>query len=117
MMDTVAINEISGDTALYDIDKRFVGRVNADTGRAIIGNAFWVKERTCRYVTEITDTRFDENGEEIETGDPADNCDCFECSECGFPMMYGDDGWFEMEPPYKARFNFCPNCGARVMSE
>lgn len=77
----------------------------------------YVPENTCTFYPNETETRFDEDDNEIETNEPSENCDAFECSACGFPMMFGDMGWFDEEQPYKPRFKFCPNCGARVVME
>lgn len=77
----------------------------------------YVPQETCTYQPTEYETRFDENDEEIETNDPAEDCVAFECSACGFEMMFGDMGWFDYEPPYKPYFKFCPNCGARVVME
>ena len=77
----------------------------------------YVPQETCTYHPTEYATRFDENDEEIETNDPAEGCGTFECSACGFEMMFGDMGWFDDEPPYKPYFKFCPNCGARVVME
>lgn len=66
----------------------------------------------CRFIPEVTKTRLSEDGmEEIDTNDPAEGCLAFECSVCGFPMMFGDCGWFDEMPPYTPQFNYCPNCG------
>lgn len=77
-------------------------------------------ERTCVFEPEIKDYDYDDDGNEIETDDPAENCDCFECSKCGYPMLYDvnewyDGGWFDLEPPYSPHFKYCPNCGAKVV--
>lgn len=77
-------------------------------------------ERTCHYFPDSMQVAFDENDEEIETGEAfSDGCD-YTCSACGFTMLGGDEGWFDETPgeyggwDYKARFNYCPNCGAKV---
>lgn len=79
-------------------------------------------ESTCHYEPEIKDYDYDDEGNEVEVDAPAENCDYFECSECGFLMLYdGNDrfggGWFDTEPPYSPRFKYCPNCGAKVVDE
>lgn len=53
---------------------------------------------------------------EHETDDTDEDCGYFVCSNCGMVMMYGDEGWFETEPPYRPSFNYCPHCGARVVT-
>ena len=79
-------------------------------------------ERTCHYFPDEWQSAFDENDEEIETGEAyADGC-CYSCDVCGYTMLGGDEGgWFEETPGeyggwnYKPRFDFCPHCGARVV--
>ena len=80
-------------------------------------------ERTCHYFPDSVQVAFDENDEEIETGEAySDGCD-YSCSICGFTMLGGEEGWFDETPGeyggwnYKARFSYCPNCGARVVAE
>lgn len=73
--------------------------------------------RTCHFIPDVTSTIIGENGEEIESNAPSVGCSAFECSICGFAMMYDDYGcysWFENFPPYKPYFKFCPGCGAKV---
>lgn len=75
-------------------------------------------ERTCHFEPDVTEIKYDENDNEIETGEPAEDCSAFECSECGYPMLYGPDiGWFDYCEPYKPHFKYCPNCGAKVMHD
>lgn len=67
---------------------------------------------------------WNEDDEEICT-DEADPWACATCSckLCGFSMLSEDPdtGWFDHEKGeqggliMKARFNYCPNCGARVV--
>ena len=78
-------------------------------------------ERTCHYFPDSVQVAFDENDEEIETGEAySDGCD-YSCSICGFTMLGGEEGWFDETPGeyggwnYKARFSYCPNCGAKVV--
>lgn len=72
--------------------------------------------RTCTYEPYDTLSRWDEDDNEIETNEPADGCDSFECSNCGYSMLYGGDGWFDEEPPYAPHFSYCPNCGFKVVN-
>lgn len=51
-MNTIPIKKIEGQVELFDQDGDFVGKVNARTGKAIIGDAFWDKRRTCRMVQQ-----------------------------------------------------------------
>lgn len=81
-------------------------------------------ERTCHFEPDVIEVLLDEDGNEIldadgneiETGEPAEDCSAFECSECGYPMLYDPDiGWFDYCEPYKPHFKYCPNCGAKVV--
>lgn len=75
-------------------------------------------ERTCHFEPDVTEIKYDENDNEIETGEPAGDCSAFECSECGYPMLYDPDiGWFDYCEPYKPHFKYCPNCGAKVVCD
>mgnify|MGYP000712487205 FL=1 len=75
-------------------------------------------ERTCHFEPDVTEIKYDENDNEIETGEPAEDCSAFECSECGYPMLYDPDiGWFDYCEPYKPHFKYCPNCGAKVVCD
>lgn len=77
----------------------------------------YAPQETCTYEPTEFATRFDEKGEEVETYEPAEDCDSFSCSACGYEMRFDYDiGWFDDYPPYKPYFKFCPNCGARVVS-
>lgn len=71
---------------------------------------------TCTFDPEEYATRWDEADVEHETDDTDEDCAYFVCSNCGMVMMYGDEGWFETEPPYRPSFNYCPHCGARVVT-
>ena len=77
----------------------------------------YVPQNVCTYEPTEFAVRFDENDNEIETLDPSEECGTFQCSACGFEMMFGDMGWFDEEPPYKPYFSFCPKCGARVVMD
>ncbi len=80
------------------------------------GGRRYALQETCTYEPSEFATRFDENDEEVETYEPSEDCGSFECSACGFDMLFGYDmGWFDEEPPYKPHFKYCPNCGARVL--
>lgn len=75
-------------------------------------------ERTCHFEPDVTEIKYDENDNKIETGEPAEDCSAFECSECGYPMLYDPDiGWFDYCEPYKPHFKYCPNCGAKVVCD
>ncbi len=83
-------------------------------------------ERTCHFEPDVIEVLLDEDGNEIldadgneiETGEPAEDCSAFECSECGYPMIFDPDiGWFDYWSPYKPHFKYCPNCGAKVIHD
>ena len=82
-----------GECQLWDERDRFVGKVNAGTGRAIIGDAFCVMERTCAL-------KWSDNGD----GYPPS----VRCSACG--------GWLDAVADAEdvALFEFCPMCGERI---
>lgn len=71
-------------------------------------------DETCVYLPDEVLTYWDENDIEHETNEPAEDCGSFSCNKCGYTMMYGDIGWFDLRPPHKPLFNYCPNCGRRV---
>lgn len=75
-------------------------------------------ERTCHFEPDVTEIKYDENDNEIETGEPAEDCSAFECSECGYLVLYDPYiGWFDYCEPYKPHFKYCPNCGAKVVCD
>lgn len=78
-------------------------------------------ERICKFEADIINTAWDEDGNEIETGEVAAGADMY-CGNCGYPMMRDDyNGWWDEEPgPYGGwfltpRFNCCPKCGCKVV--
>lgn len=88
-METVPIKKRFGMYCIYDDTGELVGKVNEETGRAIIGNSFWDRRNACR------------------NKDRSDRS--FFCSECGYQAWtYGDS---YCDP---SDFCFCPNCGADV---
>lgn len=81
----------------------------------------YVPERTCKFVANIINTAWDDEDNEIETGEVDEESD-MSCGNCGYPMVRGEyDGWWDEERgPYggwflKPRFNCCPECGSRVI--
>lgn len=102
-------------------------------GKCIAGGTDWFRsreeaieawntraERTCKFVADSMNTAFDEDGNEIETGEVDRDADMY-CGNCGYPMMRDEcNGWWDEEKgPYggyflKPRFNCCPKCGSRV---
>ena len=78
-------------------------------------------ERTCKFVADVMITAWDEDDNEIETGEVADEAD-MSCDNCDYPMMRDECiGWWDEEKgPYGGwlltpRFNYCPKCGYRVV--
>lgn len=71
--------------------------------------------KTCHFEPDSVASWFDDDDVEHEADEPAEDCDCFICSNCGGLMMYGDGGWFDMERPHRPNFGYCPYCGARVI--
>ena len=100
----------------------------------IIEDAATVGVGTCHYYPDDAGfTWWDENDvEHYEDDSASDECDSASCDKCGFPMMVGEEGWFDgwdeitewteedgsEHKGYvlKPRFKFCPKCGARVVS-
>ena len=77
---------------------------------------------TCQYLPCVCVTWVDDNGEEHEE----ENLEEFGysenayCSACRYEMMTGEEGWFDYERKEHGNllipnFNYCPNCGARVV--
>lgn len=79
---------------------------------------------TCKYLPITCATWFDNNDEEhegtsLEAFGTSENA---YCSFCGYEMMTGEEGWFDYEREEHGnrlipRFNYCPNCGARVVQD
>lgn len=79
---------------------------------------------TCQYQPNVHATWFDDNGEELEDTSLEDtaNSENAYCSFCGYEMMTGEEGWFDYERKEHGNllipnFNYCPNCGARVVRD
>lgn len=77
---------------------------------------------TCQYLPCVCVTWVDDNGEDHEE----ENLEEFGysenayCSACRYEMMTGEEGWFDYERKEHGNllipnFNYCPNCGARVV--
>lgn len=99
------------------------------------GVTHYLPEGTCYYIPDETGfTWWDENDvEHYEEYSASYECCSASCDKCGHSMMVGDEGWFDgwdeitewteedgsEHKGYilKPRFKFCPNCGARVVSE
>jgi hypothetical protein len=79
---------------------------------------------TCKYLPNVHAAWFDGNDEEHEDtnlealGHSENAC----CSFCGYEMMTGEEGWFDYERKEHGNrliplFNYCPDCGARVVRD
>lgn len=79
-------------------------------------------EATCTFTPDLEATEWDEDGNEVDTGEqetikPHEDCESFLCSNCGRSMFYGENGWFELDAPHTPKFSYCPYCGAKVIKE
>lgn len=95
-MDVVQVVSPEGTFTIYDEHGNCVGRVCTDTGRALIGDAFWKRVKTCR----------------METVKSGPLYDVWRCTACGaeFSESRTDGSAWAFEPAY------CPRCGAQVVS-
>lgn len=77
---------------------------------------------TCQYMPCVCVTWVDDNGKEHEEEnleEPGYSENAY-CSVCGYEMMTGEEGWFDYKSEEHGNrlipnFNYCPNCGARVV--
>lgn len=79
---------------------------------------------TCKYLPCVCATWFDDDDEEhedtsLEAFGETENA---YCSVCDYEMMTGEEGWFDYERKEHGNrlipnFNYCPNCGARVVRD
>lgn len=79
---------------------------------------------TCKYLpcvcaTWVNDS--DEEHEEENLEEPGYSENAY-CSICNYKMMTGEEGWFDYEREEHGNrlipnFNYCPNCGARVVRD
>ena len=75
-------------------------------------------ERVCRYLPEFRFWYENKSGEEVETELAHEENPGYDCDVCGYAML---PEWFEEEETvpggwyYTPRFNYCPNCGAKVV--
>lgn len=79
---------------------------------------------TCKYLPITCATWFDDNDEEHEDTslEALGNSENAYCSFCGYEMMTGEEGWFDYERKEHGNrliplFNYCPDCGARVVRD
>lgn len=95
-MDVVAVVPREGTFTIYDDEGGCVGRVCTDTGRALIGDAFWRRVKTCRMETVKSGLLYD----------------VWRCTACGaeFSESRTDGSAWSFELAY------CPRCGAQVVS-
>lgn len=114
-MEVVEVVDKQGTYNLYDMNDDVVGRVCIDTGRAMIGNAFYNKVDTCNDISDEYD--YDEDM-------------VFHCSECGCELWVctrmHHDGDYEYMNDYdqpnmfvsgKAEYpKYCPNCGRAIVN-
>ena len=77
---------------------------------------------TCEYLPVTCAVWFDGNDEERADKrlEAFDNAGTAFCSCCGYIVMTGEEGWFDYEREEHGNrlipnFNYCPNCGARVV--
>lgn len=79
---------------------------------------------TCKYLPIASVTWVDDNDEEHEEEnleEPGYSENAY-CSICNYEMMTGEEGWFDYEREEHGNrlipnFNYCPNCGARVVRD
>lgn len=88
-MNAVEVKNIDGTYTLYNSNGDIVGRVCTETGKAMIGHAFYDKVRTCHMVKP-------------EWAGPKSRVKV--CSECGVEFKT----WLE---------RYCSYCGAQVIEE
>lgn len=111
-MNVVEVKTIDGTYTLYNSNGDVIGKVCTDTDKAMIGNAFYEKVRTCHNVAG------DENYADM----------MFKCSECGCELFLereyynGIDDEYWVEPNMwvdgKASYpSYCPNCKAVIVEE
>ena len=98
MSDIAKVEDKQGTFTIYDAQQNCVGRVCTDTGRAMIGSEFYVKERVC--------------------ADESTDFDRFVCGECGATMVVNEDArptLFSAHKQDALEPKFCPACGARIL--
>lgn len=79
---------------------------------------------TCQYLPCVCAVWFDDDDEEYEDTslEAFGETENAYCSVCDYEMMTGEEGWFDYERKEHGnrlipRFNYCPNCGARVVRD
>lgn len=114
-MYAVEVKDRKGTYTLYDDEGDVIGRICADTGRAMIGNAFYEKVETCHDISE----QYDYDGL------------VFHCSECGCELfletyIHHDDDHEYMYDSFEPNMwingrveypKFCPNCGRVIVGK
>ena len=104
MSDVSEVKVRRGVFSLYDRAGEFVGQVSTGSGRALIGDAFYARERTCRPVV----------------ADDGAGAWGIYCSECGYRFA-GPHGKREVSERMARRRDimprYCSSCGAKVVDE
>jgi len=95
-----AVAEIANTVNSFDGEKWTVQQFFKVQEQAVINWAKELDEHIIRRICEVW-SRADEKTCYSELDD------CWECSECGFHDAYVKPGWY----------SYCPNCGAKVVSE
>lgn len=79
-------------------------------------------DSTCEYLPVTCAVWFDDNDEEHVDKhlEAFENAGTAFCSCCGYIVMTGEEGWFDYKREEHGNrlipnFNYCPNCGARVV--
>lgn len=96
MSDVSEVKVRRGVFGIYDRRGDLVGQVCAGTGRALIGDSFYARERTCQIVVSVDRSPASYGGK------------VHRCSSCGkaLPGALFRNGWRKLD--------YCPRCGARV---
>ena len=113
---------ITSDNAIYEIGKAIYAQ-----GKPLdffFNRLADLIDPTCKYLPIASVTWCDDNGEEHEEEnleEPGYSENAY-CSVCNYEMMTGEEGWFDYEHEEHGNrlipnFNYCPNCGARVVRD
>lgn len=94
MSDVSEVKVRRGVFSLYDHAGEFVGQVSTGSGRALIGDAFYARERTCHIKLSKTSV--------------------WHCDGCGQTI---DGNCFADNGGRLTEYRYCPNCGAKVVDE
>lgn len=113
---------MTSDTAIYQLSK--VVCAQGKTYEFFFKRLADLIDPTCKYLPCVCVTWVDDNDEEHEEEnleEPGYSENAY-CSVCGFEMMTGEECWFDYERKEHGNrlipnFNYCPNCGARVVQD